>query len=81
MAKGKLPPEVTAIIPPIYACLEDRNGEVQYHMQVCVRCFNIFSTIMGSNFVCSNVEFVGNNGGSSIMKREKKFGDSSTNFV
>ncbi|CAI8010225.1 Cytoskeleton-associated protein 5 [Geodia barretti] len=28
-AKGKLPPEVTAIIPPIYACLEDRNGEAR----------------------------------------------------
>ena len=37
MAKGKLPPEVTAIIPPIYACLEDRNGEVHYaSTNICV---------------------------------------------
>ena len=28
LVKGKLPAEGSTIIPPLYVCLEDRNGEV-----------------------------------------------------
>ena len=36
---GKLPPEVSAIIPPLYSCLEDRNGEVRKKSQAILPLF------------------------------------------
>jgi len=36
---GKLPPEMSAIIAPLYSCLEDRNGEVRKKSQAVVPLF------------------------------------------
>lgn len=32
-AAGKLPPEVSAIVPPLFSCVEDRSGEVRKKAQ------------------------------------------------
>ena len=36
---GKLPPEMSAIIAPLYSCLEHRNGEVRKKSQAVVPLF------------------------------------------
>ena len=36
---GKLPPEVSAIIPPLFSCLEDRSGDVRKKGQAVLPLF------------------------------------------
>ena len=36
---GKLPPEVSAIVPPLFSCLEDRSGDVRKKGQAVLPLF------------------------------------------